>query len=199
MCLLTLAAHLKHQPPFERLMSWRGDLFSLKSQLLTSFSSRAVLTRKRNTWQWCLGIWVIVIGDKQNCKPCRNIMVILCIGGVKFLAYCTCNIISIKNTQVLVFYLAVVPRDQYVSLVYTKYKDEPGVSKVIGWLHGWKRGIYWLPTFIGLSCTNAKPASANSEHNWTADNVSWRAMWDDSELGGVLVTHFSSSLRSSAG
>ncbi len=59
-------------------------------------------------------------------------MVILCTEGVKFFAYCTCNIISIKNTQVLVFYFGCEgPRDQYVSLVYTKYKDEPGVSEVV--------------------------------------------------------------------
>lgn len=50
-------------------------------------------------------------------------MVFLCIRGLKFFAYCTCNTISIKNTQVLGFYFGCEgPRDQYVSLVYTKYK-----------------------------------------------------------------------------
>lgn len=86
-----------------------------------------------------------------------------------------------------------VSPDQCVSLVYTKYKNKPGVSEVIGWLDGWKWWIYWLPTFIGLPCTNVKPVRANSEHNWTADNMSWRATWDESEWGGALVTHISSS------
>lgn len=50
--------------------------------------------------------------------------------GVIFLANCTCNIIPIKNTQV--FYFGCEgPRDQCVSLLYTKYKDEAGVSEVV--------------------------------------------------------------------
>lgn len=171
-----------------------GDLFSLEILKVffiidgkASFEISAV----------CCNHWVIIGIDKQNYKPCIYIMVILCAGGGKFLAYCNCNIISIKNTQVLVFYFGSEgPRDQYVSLVYTKYKDEPGVSEVVWWLDGWKRGIYWLPAFIGLSCTNANPESANSEHNWTADNTSWRGHVRWLRMGGPLVTHISSRLWS---
>lgn len=172
-------------------MRWRGDLFSLETLNGWGVFLPKQYWRERvlRSWQ-CLVMtesWLRLI-NKPN-KP-ADIIWLFSARGVKFVANCTCNIISIKNTQVLVFYFGREgPRDQYASFVYTKYKDEPGVTEVVWWLDGWKRGIYWLPTFIGLSCTNVNPASANIEPNWMADYMSLRATWDDSERGGASVTH----------